>query len=370
MKITFILPGIDISGGVKSTFELANRLFQRGHQVSVVYSLTPWRFEKIFTCFRGIRGYLLSYLKTFFAPRSVEWFNLKAKLMTVPSLAERHIPKGDIIVATWWGNVYDVNGYKTDKGEKFHFIRSHETWCGPEELVNNCYSLALHKIAVSMHLKDFIETKFKVPVSGPLPDGLDFGVFYKEKQDFECNMPKKIGLMYRRDKIKGSTDGLTALVEVQKKFPDVKIVIFGEIPTDEDGKLIKTINNVELHELPYRDKLRHIYNSLDIFVFPSHYEGFANPPMEAMACGVACVLTNVGGMSDYAVAGKNALLSPPEKPEELCNNIVKLLLDERLRKQIAEQGYNFVQRFIWDKTVVELENLFLKVLRDKENTKR
>jgi glycosyltransferase involved in cell wall biosynthesis len=367
MKITFVLPGIDISGGVKATLELANRLHQKGHRVNVVYSLSPWRLDNKVKNYQDFTKYFSMYLKAFAAPRSIKWFDLMAKLMPVPSLAERHIPKGDIIMATWWGNVYDVNGYKADKGEKFHFIRSYETWCGPEELVNNCFLLGLHKIAVSRHLKDFIETKFKVPVYGPLTNGLDFSVFYKEKQDFESNMPKKIGLMYRRDKIKGSTDGLTALVEVQKKFPDVKIAIFGEVPTDEDGKLIKSINNVEFHELPYRDKLRHIYNSLDIFVFPSHYEGFANPPMEAMACGVACVLTNVGGMSDYAVAGKNALLSPPEKPEELCNNIVKFLLDERLRKQIAEQGYNFVQRFAWDKTVAELENLFLKVLRDKED---
>jgi glycosyltransferase involved in cell wall biosynthesis len=366
VKITFILPGIDISGGVKSTFELANRLFQRGHQVSVVYSLTPWRFEKKFTCFQGIRGYLLAYLKTFFTLRSVEWFDLKAKLMPVPSLAERHIPKGDIIVATWWGNVYDVNGYKADKGEKFHFIRSYETWCGPEELVNNCYTLGLHKIAVSKHLKDFIETEFKVPVYGPLLDGLDFNIFYKEKQGFECNVPKRVGMLYRKDEIKGSRDGLLALIEVQKVFSDIQVVLFGEKPVAEDRELIKKISNVEFYKLPYRDKLRRIYNSIDIFVFPSYYEGFAIPPIEAMACSVACVLTNVGEVSGYAVAGRTALISQPKKPEELYNNIIRLLQDEQLRKQIAEQGYNFVQRFTWGKTVIELEKIFQTFLRDKE----
>jgi GT2 family glycosyltransferase/glycosyltransferase involved in cell wall biosynthesis len=370
MRITFVLPGIDISGGVKSTFELANRLHQRGHEVIVVYSLTSWRFENKFTCLRTIRDYLMAYPKTFFTRPQVKWFDLKVKLMPVPSLAERHIPKGDIIVATWWGNVYDVNSYKADKGEKFHFIRSYEIWCGPEELVNNCFFLPLHKIAVSKNLKDFIEDKFKVPVYGPLPNGLDFSVFYKEKQDFECNAPKRVGLLYRKDKIKGSRDGLAAMIEVQKKFPDTKIVIFGETPTDDDSQLIKKIDNVEFYQLPFRDKLRHIYNSLDIFVFPSRYvvSGSGNPPMEAMACGVACITTNIGAAPDYIVAGETALVSQVENPEDLAKNIVRLLKNEKERKQIAENGYNYIKQFIWDETVLKLENIFEDCIDPKPST--
>jgi len=59
----------------------------------------------------------------------------------VPTFRERWIPKGDIIVATWWSNAYDVNSYDLDRGEKFYFIRHYETWGGPEDLVNKTYTL-------------------------------------------------------------------------------------------------------------------------------------------------------------------------------------------------------------------------------------
>ncbi|MDD5457829.1 MAG: glycosyltransferase family 4 protein [Phycisphaerae bacterium] len=365
MKITFILPGIDISGGVKSTLELANRLYKRGHQVNVIYSVTPWQLEHKNRDFRTKIKYILSYLKGRFASEHIKWFDLKANLIQAPSLKEKYIPDGDVIIATWWGNVYDVNSYKSDKGEKFHFIRSYETWCGPEYLVDRCYSLPLHKIAVSSYLKKLIETKFKVPVFGPLENGLDFEVFYKEKQGFECNTPKRVGLMYRRDTVKGAKDGLITLIKVQKRMLDIQIVLFGEPPTIEDEKLIKNLKNVEFHELPYGENLRNIYSSLDIFLFSSHFEGFAAPSMEAMACGVACVLTEVGAFEDVTIPGKTALTSPPKKTEELYNNLLKLLSDEQMRKQIAEQGYNYVQKFTWDKTVTTLENVFFEHLKIK-----
>ena len=358
MRITFLLPSIGIAGGIRSTFELANRLQERGHDVSVVYPLIPPRSGAKWYNIRRLAGRALQLAARFKEGNHVRWFDLKAKLIRVPTLAERYIPQGDIIVATWWANAYDVNNYGPDKGEKFYFIRHYEIWGGPKDLVDKTYTLPLHKIVTSTWLKNLIEKKFNVSVLGPVPNGVNFKLFYKERENFECHDPKRVGMLYRRAKWKGMKDGLEAFLIAKKNYPNIQLVLFGEKPTPDDMKIIKKIDNVEFHKFPYKEKLRKIYNSLDIFVFPSHCEGFGNPPMEAMACGVACVTTNVGAVPDYTIPGKTALVSPPKDPETLAQNIIELLENENKRKQIAKNAYNYIKQFTWDKAVEQLERIF------------
>lgn len=360
MKITFLLLGVGIAGGIRSTFELANRLQARGHDVSIIYPLIPMRSGAKWYNVRKLAERALGTIGNLKNGNRIDWFDLKAKLVRVPILGERWIPEGDIIVATWWANVYDVDSYGPDKGEKFYFIRHYETWGGPEDLVNKTYTLPLHKIVTSTWLKNLIEMKFNVSTFGPVPNGVNFNLFYKEQAGFGSHNPKRVGILYRRVKWKGMKDGLVAFLIAKKKYPDIQLVLFGEKPTLEDMKIIEKMDNVEFHRLLYKKRLREIYNSLDIFVFPSHCEGFGNPPMEAMACGAACVTTDTGAVPDYTIPGETALVSSPKDPEALAQNIIRLIEDENKQKRIAENGYNYIKQFTWDKTTDQLEEVFKK----------
>jgi len=358
MIITFVLPGVGISGGVRSTFEIANRLLDRGHTIRILYSRTVSLYQPEG---RKARQRVRRLIEQFKGPRCIEgvqWFDIRAEILDVPVVKNKYVPQADIIVATWWANAFDVNDLGPDKGTKWHFIRSYETWGGPEALVDRAYTLPLKKMAVSQKLKSFITNKFGVQVHGPFPNAVNFELFYKEDSRQVESNPKRVGMLYRQQELKGMKDGFEAFVRVRSQYPGIKLVLFGEEPTEDDKAIIEKIGNVEFHLLPCKDELRRIYNSLDVFVFPSHYEGWANPPMEAMACGVACVLTDVGAVREYCIDGQTAFLVPSSNPSRLADTIIYLLQDEKRRKDIARRAQSYIRQFTWDRTVREVEALF------------
>jgi glycosyltransferase involved in cell wall biosynthesis len=357
MRITFLLPGIGVTGGIRSTFELANRLTRKGHKVTIVYPLIPLRNGHCWYNFKRqaarLKGTMLGLLNR----KQLTWFDLKALLIRVPSLHEHFIPPGDIVVATWWANAYHVAKYGKDKGQKVYFIRHYETWGGPEALVDKTYVLPLYKIVTSTWLKKTIEGRFGVSVSGPVPNGVNFELFHMESNDFKPHNPKRIGMVYRKAKWKGMADGFEAFLEAKERYPSIQLVLFGE--QEGDG----VPNDVEFHEFPSPNDLRKLYNSLDIFVMPSHHEGFGNPPMEAMACGAASVVTDVGAVRDYTVPGETAFVVPPKQPEKLAEAIIALLGNEHKRQQIAKAGHEYVKQFTWNRSTDGLERIFQDILK-------
>jgi glycosyltransferase involved in cell wall biosynthesis len=83
-------------------------------------------------------------------------------------------------------------------------------------------------------------------------------------------------------------------------------------------------------ELPY------LFSAADVFVYPSFYEGFGIPPLEAMACGIPVVTSNVSSLPE--VVGDAGLLVDPQNTDEIAGAIIRALTDEALRSDLAKRG--------------------------------
>jgi glycosyltransferase involved in cell wall biosynthesis len=97
-----------------------------------------------------------------------------------------------------------------------------------------------------------------------------------------------------------------------------------------------------------QDLLPALYRSATVFVYPSLYEGFGLPVLEAMACGVPVVTSNVSALPE--VAGEAALLVDPESVERLSWAVSLLLADQALRQTLGQRGLARARQFTWEQT--------------------
>lgn len=116
--------------------------------------------------------------------------------------------------------------------------------------------------------------------------------------------------------------------------------------------LRQSIKNLKLEDriiftgYVHDDDLPLLYNAATLFVYPSLYEGFGLPVVEAMACGTPVVTSNVSSLPE--VAGEAALLVNPKDTEALASAIYRLLTDEDLRYKLRELGLQRAKRFTWE----------------------
>ena len=99
-----------------------------------------------------------------------------------------------------------------------------------------------------------------------------------------------------------------------------------------------------------------LYSMADVFVFPSFYEGFGVPPIEAMACGAPVITSNTSSLPE--VAGDAALLIDPHNTGELARAILQVLANEQLRDELRQKGYARAQHFTWPKSASKMLSVY------------
>jgi glycosyltransferase involved in cell wall biosynthesis len=107
------------------------------------------------------------------------------------------------------------------------------------------------------------------------------------------------------------------------------------------------------------DTLRTFYQAAAAFVFPSLYEGFGLPPLEAMACGTPVVCSNVSSLPE--VVGDAAVIVNPENVFEIARGIRELLLDNDLRDRLIERGFEHLRRFSWESSAGQVLQTYKEI---------
>lgn len=113
---------------------------------------------------------------------------------------------------------------------------------------------------------------------------------------------------------------------------------------------------VEMGYLPDYLQLRAFYSAADLFVFPTHYEGFGLPVLEAMACG--CPVVTSANSSMREVAGEAALYAEPDSAEDLAQKIRRALGDTALREDLVVLGQDRAKAFSWEACAAATYDLY------------
>jgi glycosyltransferase involved in cell wall biosynthesis len=108
------------------------------------------------------------------------------------------------------------------------------------------------------------------------------------------------------------------------------------------------------------DDLPYLYNEASVFVYPSHYEGFGLPVLEAMACGCPVISSNISSIPE--VVGEAGILINPTDTEELKENIKKVLVDVSLAKEMSRRGIIQSQKFNWENCAKKTLGIYLNAI--------
>jgi glycosyltransferase involved in cell wall biosynthesis len=139
----------------------------------------------------------------------------------------------------------------------------------------------------------------------------------------------------------------------------VDLVIAG----NDDSKAILDLcndlgikNRVHFMHNPSDEIVNRLYTHADAFVFPSLYEGFGIPPIEAMSYGIPVIISDADALVE--TSGEAALVFDKTSPEDLAAKIAQVLTDAELRKNLVQRGYECALRYTWENSAKQLRAVY------------
>ena len=205
--------------------------------------------------------------------------------------------------------------------------------------------------AVSKAIADETARWFAVPrrLIEIIPNGVDD--FFQPGDGESGNYILFVGTLEPRK-------GIHDLVSVWHSLPEPRppLMLCGQ-----QGWGLRLPEGVDVAGWVDRERLRTLYQRALIFVYPSRYEGFGIPPLEAMACGAPVIATRTGAIPEYA--GDAALLVDPGDLDDLRAAILRLLRDPALRDELRQRGIERAKHYRWDRSARLMTELLAEASR-------
>ena len=324
LKIAYLLPGAihSASGGVAVVLQHVNRLKQRGYQVYVIV----------------LHG-----------DHHVSWFKRNHVEVVGMDFFGKSFKGVDILVATHWYTA-DVVAKSAAK-RKVYFVQSDERRfvINEENLrkVEDTYKFEIEYMTEAKWIQRWLSEEFGHDAYY-VPNGLDQEIFHKAEPLEKRGNKIRVLIEGPIDShFKGVKDAYNAVDGL-----DVELWIvssFGSPP--KEWHYDKFLSNVPI------EKMKNVYSACDILLKMSRVEGFFGPPMEAMNCGCAVIVSKCTGYDEYIIDGKNALVVEKGDVEASRNAIKKLINNPDLRENLVKNGYQTAKDWNWDKSIDLLEKM-------------
>ena len=159
--------------------------------------------------------------------------------------------------------------------------------------------------------------------------------------------------------------GIITVLEAAKKLPqEINLIIIGSGPEE------KTVLNYEkiydnIHYLGYqsKEKTMPLIRGSILLIQPSFVEGISGTLLEAMACKIPIIATNIGGNKELLGNNGAGILIEPGDSKILLKKILELIKDKNLREKISESAYNEVQKYDWSNIGQLYLDLYKKILK-------
>lgn len=157
-------------------------------------------------------------------------------------------------------------------------------------------------------------------------------------------------------------DGLIKAFDlIKNRIRDYKLVVAGKNGWLYD-EVYKVVDNLNLGDKVVftgainDDELKFLYKNAEVFVYPSFYEGFGLPPLEAMSFKIPCIVSNKSSMPE--VVGELGIKVDPNDTREIANSIIELIEDDILRNELILKSIDGVEKFSWHKCAREMIGVY------------
>jgi GT2 family glycosyltransferase/glycosyltransferase involved in cell wall biosynthesis len=326
LRIVYVTEDTGVGGGHRDVFEHLNRLSARGHDVSLYTLGDP-----------------------------PQWFRLDAPVHSFADydeLGDALAEVDAIKVATWWMTAAPVWRASIPRGLPVYFVQDIETSYYPDHerarhAVLDSYRPEFRYMTISSWNRERLR---ELGLDAELiPPGIDLQNF-RPRADVRRreDMVLAVG---RTNPLKNLPLTLAAWRSLKEPRPE--LCLFGIEPElAEQG--------VRYVDSPDDQQVNELFCQATVFVQTSTHEGFALPPLEAMAAGAAVVCTDAHGNRDFCVDGVNCLM-PESNPAAVGAALARLLVDPELRAELGRAGLQTAQDYAWEQRIDVLEEFFQRV---------
>lgn len=316
MRITFLTPAPNLSGGIRVVALHASWLRSRGHEVRIAHP-PPGAHGP--SGLRGLWRDARSFLRST-PPEPNHFDGLDLPRILLPASrppVDQDIPDADVIVATWWETAEWMARLSPAKGAQVYFVQGHEVFDHmPKDRVRATYRLPVHIVTVSQWLLHTLRNEYGATGISLVPNGVDLGRFHAVARDRQP--APTVGMLYSSIRIKGCDIALEAVKFAKRQLPGLRLVAFGveKVPPRE----LPLPSFAEYVARPPQDCIPALYAGCDVWLFASRSEGFGLPILEAMACRTPVIAAPAGAAPELLAEGGGKLVRP-ENPREMADAI-------------------------------------------------